>query len=253
MADAKELQDWFEQWNSAPGRDAWNVLEKVAKLEETKLRNILRPHEEASIGGGRFAPMVQLGDVSLPLSDVRASLDDALDALTFLEIGYQLGGYGGVQVPNAAKRKFLLPAVEQSLAKLIHSEAFIRYVDVYLFFGIRFLAARVPALRKEIPPSPEDQSGSCQMNRASLLLMRPPRVKMKPDDVMPILKEMTAPRTKDEEVALNFLDGFRQKRGSENEEAEPRRASTGAASRTGAGDARALAAWLVAGDSRLGR
>ncbi len=247
MADAKELQDWFEHWNRAPGGDAWDVLQRVARLNETTLRDVLRPHEEAGLGGGRSAPTVQLGELTLPLSAVRASLDDALDALTFLEIGFQVGGYAGVLVGKTAERRLLLPEVEESLARLIRSEAFIRYVDVYLFFGIRFLAARVPGLQDGGPdvdhrisegaagadhnaggehvenvstPQPQDHSGPCAMNRASLLLVKPPRVAIEPDAVMPVLKEMTAPRTDEEEVALNFLDGFRQKRGSENEESE---------------------------------
>jgi hypothetical protein len=68
------------------------------------------------------------------MMDLRAELDGALGALTLREIRLELG----LSVQE------LSPETVLHLSILFSSEAFLRYLDAYLYFGIRFHASRKP-------------------------------------------------------------------------------------------------------------
>ena len=62
-----------------------------------------------------------------------------LEDLTRLEIACELGLYG----LNAAGIEAYLTVLAPGWTKLIESDAFLRYVDAYLYFGVRILAGRL--------------------------------------------------------------------------------------------------------------
>jgi hypothetical protein len=103
------------------GEDVWSIIGELAETSELERRRLLRPHAE-----------MRFGDDAQGIIDKerRRRVDVALGALTMLEIAHQIG----VETQPA-------PAVE-SLKKLFQSEALLRYVNAYLYFGIRFLAWR---------------------------------------------------------------------------------------------------------------
>jgi hypothetical protein len=102
--------------------EVWPFLADLAGKEEWERRQLLRPHAEAGFGPEERAGIGQ-----------RRRLDVALGALTRLEIAHQL------EIPAAT----ISEAKGEILSKLFRSEAFLRYVNVYLYFGVRFLAGRV--------------------------------------------------------------------------------------------------------------
>ncbi len=120
-----------------PG-DIWSVFEELAHLEENNLfkgskvlgskpsredclRRALRPHDDA-------------GFVSADrdLMALRERLDKALEELTFREIRRELGLLDSANDPLAYELK-------AHLVDLFDSNAFLRYVNAYLYFGVRFL------------------------------------------------------------------------------------------------------------------
>jgi hypothetical protein len=111
-----------------PEKEVWPVLRALALIRQDKtkgeaeLRKLLRPHTEVG-----FGPEEARG------VKMRRRLDIALGSLTRLEIAYQLK----LDVPT------LPPAETKVLEHLFSSEAFLRYVNYYLYFGIRFLAGRL--------------------------------------------------------------------------------------------------------------
>ena len=117
----------------------WSVLQELAALDESPdfenaliidkkpgleacLRRVLRPHDEAGFHSPTDDWMI----------DLRSRLDGALGALTLREIRNELG------LPN----ENLPGSTQDHLRILFQSEAFLRYVNAYLYFGIRFLANR---------------------------------------------------------------------------------------------------------------
>src|SRR5258708_3863817 len=96
------------------------IVTRLVKVEEWERRRLLRPDAEM-----RFSDDPQ----GVEDKELRRQLDVALGALTALEIGYQVGIVSDIEsVPEA-----------QNLKILFASEAFLRYVNAYLYFGIRFL------------------------------------------------------------------------------------------------------------------
>jgi hypothetical protein len=100
----------------------WSIIEKLAGTDEPELCRLLRPHAEM-----RFSDDPQ----GLLDKEDRNKLDATLGALTMLEIAYQVNGETE-PAPHP-----------ESLKKLFQSDAFLRYVNAYLYFGIRFLAWRI--------------------------------------------------------------------------------------------------------------
>ena len=102
----------------------WSIVKELADTPEAKRRSILRPHSEAGFALEDGAEQIQQ----------RLRLDQALGALTVLEIAYEVGIVTETELPA--------PDVE-NLKTLFDSEALLRYVNAYLYFGIRFLAGRI--------------------------------------------------------------------------------------------------------------
>ncbi|MGA2889398.1 MAG: patatin-like phospholipase family protein [Terracidiphilus sp.] len=183
----------------------WSVIDELASLKENPnlkgsliidrepdleacLRRVLRPHDEAGFQSPNDGWMIQL----------RAQLDEALGSLTLREIREQLG------FPNEE-----LPSRTQlNLQILFRSDAFLRYVNAYLFFGIRFLASRTEAQS----PSGGRELVSCADSNVRRFPLVPP----------PDLAEAPGARQRFEEfakltarqpgtavdTALSFLDDF---------------------------------------------
>ena len=102
----------------------WSIVKEFADMPEQERRRILRPHSEAGFNRKQEAGSIEQ----------RRRLDAVLGALTLLEIAYQVG------IVTEAE----LPAPELgNLRELFKSEALLRYINAYLYFGIRFLAGRV--------------------------------------------------------------------------------------------------------------
>ena len=119
------------------GSDLWSIIHDLANLDkifkrsplidkkpdlESCLRRVLRPHDEAGFHSPRDNWMI----------DLRDRLDRALGELTFREIRHELG----------LANENLSNLTQDGLRILFRSEAFLRYVNAYLYFGIRFLASR---------------------------------------------------------------------------------------------------------------
>jgi Patatin-like phospholipase len=183
----------------------WSVIDELANLIENPkfkgsliidrepdleacLGRVLRPHDEAGFQSPNDDWMIRL----------RARLDEALGSLTLREIRVQLG-LPSEQLPKPT---------QANLWKLFHSEAFLRYINAYLFFGIRFVASRA-----EVPSS--SGSGewvSCADSNVRPFALMPP----------PVLAEAPGARQRFEEfarltarqpataadTALSFLDDF---------------------------------------------
>ena len=120
------------------GTGPWDVLRELRTLRETRLANarilgkepnieaclrrVLRPHDEAGFEAETDQWMIGL----------RGRLDRSCDELVLREIREQLG----------IRNQELAPEIREDLRFLFRSEAFFRYVNAYLYFGVRFLASR---------------------------------------------------------------------------------------------------------------
>jgi hypothetical protein len=129
----------------------WSVFAALAEKKETDLRRILRSHRDVPFRG----------DVRYDAEEtsLRAQLDAALDRLSLIELAIEAG-----LIEPAA-----LPA-PHGLLKLFRSSAFARYLNAYLFLGIRFVAARLlgPAGYRLALETPEHQGdGRGALNRDS--------------------------------------------------------------------------------------
>jgi len=173
----------------------WSVISDLAHTSEPDLRRILRPHAELELGND---------EESLVARSKRKRLDAALGLLTQLEVGYEIGvitidDQAPASIPHA-----------KSLKTLFESEAFLRYVNAYLYFGIRFLAGRMHSA----PPPQRDS------NQQLFSLVPPPalecRYKIAESAFTELIRSSTAvdPALKPPDdlipqvMALSFLDGF---------------------------------------------
>src|SRR6516162_9824519 len=178
----------------------WDILDKLVNTKEPQLRRLLRPHAESEFSPEDKDEMEQ-----------RRQLDAALGALTWLEIAYQAG---------LANKDELPPPKSESLKKLFKSEAFLRYVDVYLYFGIRFLAGRIDPPLWLFHPEVIGQTSPEESNIRTLALFpAPPVPPFKGSEEYFAALIQQAQRTdpalfppagpKDVQIeALEFLDGF---------------------------------------------
>jgi hypothetical protein len=105
---------------AAVGHD-WSVFDVLASHDESSLRRILRSHRE-----------VGFTSEDVNFIRLRRVLDDALDRLTLIELGIEAGILDETALP-----------VVGSLRDVLQSSAFGRYLDSYLYFGVRFIASRV--------------------------------------------------------------------------------------------------------------
>jgi len=178
------------------GEDLWSILDELAETSELERRRLLRPHAEMRFGDD------QQGTID---KERRRRFDVALGALTMLEIAHQVG----VETEPAP------PA--ESLKRLFQSEAFLRYVNAYLYFGIRFLAWRI------MPPEWADlktlkDEPTRDSNERPFPLITPPQLGDydTADDRLGTLIDLStncdpAINLKDstpQVKALTFLDGF---------------------------------------------
>jgi len=176
----------------------WSVIAELAAEPELARRRILRPHAETDAttaagdsGSGR--------DTSL-----RARLDQALDRLMLLELGIETRRFTLEQ--SGAKD---LPG----LSELLKSEAFIRFLNAHLYFGVRFFARRlVPeAGGADRVAAPDDASpaGSGETNALPAWLFFPPGIE---GDTAPAVLGYLAAYGSDGDVemqmALGFLDDY---------------------------------------------
>jgi hypothetical protein len=180
------------------GENVWSIIKELAGMKEDDRLRLLRPHAE-----------MRFGDTPDGTRDKarRRRLDVALGALTALEIAYETG--------VVTEKEEAVPESE-CLKILIGSEAFLRYVNAYLYFGIRFLAWRImppewDKPEKGKPLQPRDS------NQQFLQLQTPPQPENANADgkfaALVYLAESCDPaihpETKISQVqALSFLDGF---------------------------------------------
>ena len=184
------------------GSDLWSIIHELANLDkifersplidkkpdlESCLRRVLRPHDEAGFHSPSDNWMVVLRD----------RLDSALGELTFREIRYELG----------LANENLSNLTQDGLRILFRSEAFLRYVNAYLYFGIRFLASREDY---QLAPEGKDISPCAGANVRSLPLIHPPVLTGWPDVEEHLEKFSTLWHENSIEVAkaLRFLDDF---------------------------------------------
>ena len=100
----------------------WSVLDTLAAMDEPGRRKALRSHRELGFTTEEDASVVRL----------RQKLDVALDRLMLLELGIEAGLLSDADIP-----------VGEGLRTLLHSGAFVRYLNSYLYFGVRFIATRI--------------------------------------------------------------------------------------------------------------
>jgi hypothetical protein len=206
----------MDESREKPG-DLWSVITELTHLHEDEFRNskilgdkqatledclirVLRPHDDAGFATGDQW-MMQL----------RERLDKALVELTFREIRRELG----------LTNEPLPDDIAAELWALFCSEAFLRYVNAYLYFGIRFLpytedfkpyAEKSDVARTGNVELPGRFTECPEANRLVFPLKPPPELTDVPD-VAVCFDEFLEIWNSDEEKAdvaeaLQFLDDF---------------------------------------------
>jgi hypothetical protein len=182
----------------------WSVIDELATLEkdphfkgsliidkepdlEACLRRVLRPHDEA----GFQSP----GDDWI--IDLRSRLDKALEELTLREIRNQLG----LSTDNLSK------LTQENLRILFRSEALLRYVNAYLYFGIRFLSSRG---EYQFAPEGKELLRCAESNVRSFLLLSPPPLTGYPgvQKHLENFRNLSRQESIEIKTALRFLDDF---------------------------------------------
>ena len=169
-------------------------------MDETRRRSVLRSHRDVPFRGDETYDQWAM--------DVRAALDVALERLTVIEVRLQTGS---VSVP---------PPSSDYLLKLFESNAFARFVNSYLYFGIRFMAARLlgpesyklpPQRRQDLssqdeatPPSPDRRS--FDINDVPFALPYPPPIDPDALTIVGVNQRQQLIADEDVEEALAFLD-----------------------------------------------
>ena len=102
----------------------WSVFDRLAAESERDLRRILRSHRDVPFRG----------DIGYDEKEtaLRADLDAALDRLSLIELAIEARVLDERDLPQ-----------HDGLKKLFGSSAFARYINSYLFLGIRFIASRL--------------------------------------------------------------------------------------------------------------
>jgi Patatin-like phospholipase len=166
----------------------WSIIRELALTSEPERRRILRPHEESGFTG-------QQDD--LTASDQRSRLDSVLGVLILFELGCETGLLTHPDIP-----------LEQTaeLFTLFGSEAFLRYSNAYLYFGIRFLSGRLnpPAW---MTGAAHDQPPR-HTNERPIALATPPKIRNQDGAGAAMVSFLDLPPTAETDDALRFLDGF---------------------------------------------
>jgi hypothetical protein len=165
--------------------DLWSIIHELAVMNEIDLRNLLRPHEDAGFSAKDIAV------------DQRSRLDAALGALTRLELSRQL---------ELISDYDLLFEQIVDLTTLFDSQAFLRYVNAYLYFGIRFLAGRIypPSWMIITPRHPPQR----HKNEQPLALVKPPKIQEGSGASAAMDQFLDLQSGDQTNPALRFLDGF---------------------------------------------
>ena len=158
----------------------WTIFETLREQGEPGRRYTLRPHEDEHTQEPEVAKN-------------RTDLDTALDALTQAEIWLQCWGNSTTGL--------VLPHRETMLA-LLESDSFLRYLNTYLYFGVRMF------LRRYFQPEAVvyADAGAFKINREPWWLAVPPSLGSdhvsREQLLVPVLPDST-----DVQAALCFLDG----------------------------------------------
>jgi hypothetical protein len=183
----------------------WSVFERLAAEDERDLRRILRSHRDVPFRG----------DIGYDEKEtaLRADLDAALDRLSLIELAIEARVLDEGDLPR-----------HDGLKKLFGSSAFARYINSYLFLGIRFIASRLlgPAgyqLTRPAPEHPADGLGALnrdssetrtfEINELPLALPAPPSL-----DPTQTIEDAIAHwldfQNSDEDIlaALRFIDNY---------------------------------------------
>ena len=144
MPDVKQARALVERAGTN-----WSIFDALAHSPEQERRRILRSHREA--------PFSSSVDIAL-----RDAVDEALDRLMILELGFELG------ILDPAEH---LPLIT-GLPKPFGSSAFVRYLDAYLYFSVRCVAGR---LNIPLPPR-EDDPEKPEVNELPAAWPSPPEI-----------------------------------------------------------------------------
>jgi hypothetical protein len=187
----------------------WSILDELARKSEPQRRRILRAHDEAGFDASRDRHPTDM--------DLRKRLDEALDRLLLLELGAGTVHLSDVRITHAF-------AENASIGELSKSDSFLRFLDAYLYFGVRILLGRLAAERAEKEKDPAAKADA-ECNYFPAALRCPPA----PEPIAFPLHRREAAIEKfialndsvDAEIqtALDFLDGF-QAPGMEDEPVE---------------------------------
>jgi hypothetical protein len=196
MASSDSTRKLLPDWVNAPDLTRWLILGDLAARDEDELRIILRPHEDQGLTSGNDRDIIPL----------RRQLDSALDELTLIEIAFQLNLLGEEHLCRLVTR----PAESWGLyafEKLCRSEAILRYVTAYQYFGIRMLASRL------FPPLWWDENGVWEqrnedVNRRSLPIAYPPPLHLPERGAEWFSRFYTLLGRQPHTIATDFLDGF---------------------------------------------
>ncbi len=196
-------------WEEKPGRkhllaaplqaSLYSVLDELHLKSEEQLQITLRSHEDGGLTWKRDRETIALRD----------RLDAALDALSLLELGYEIG----IIDPQSSDPADSLPGRE-ALGCLMESEAFYRYITVYQYFGIRFLVARIEPHWNPKSDCKQDtccakSQSSQQRNRPVLPLAIPPRLSGLDEEIIDkALLRLAALGDPQWDPMRHLLDGF---------------------------------------------
>lgn len=167
-----------------PNGKLLSILTELASLREELLREILRPHLEID----RIAP---------PTKETvtrRKRLDLALDYILLLEAAAQLGD----------PEQHLPKPDADALKVLFGSQAMLRYVNTYLYFGVRFYANRIGADSPALSPEEEKRP----QNTRPFPLAPPPVLRSSPKNAEAFSRFLSMSSSDEKNAGLAFLDGI---------------------------------------------
>jgi len=198
MSDSKEKAQLLNRLGLSD-RERWMVFNELVEMTEAQREIVLRPHSDARFSSGR--DFLSMG--------IRARLDIALGTLTNVEIACEL---------NLLQVADLKDLQNGPLESLCQSDAFLRYLETYLYFGVRLLAGRFypPKWWDEIAqPFLRDET----YNHRSLQLPTPPDVGSIEENAAAFDRFLDLQKNDSElgsspgtenpvAIALGFLDGY---------------------------------------------
>jgi hypothetical protein len=195
------VQNRLPDWINVCDLSYWRILAQLAGMTEDELRVILRPHEDEALIAGRDGDILSL----------RRDLDAALDDLTLIEIAFQFDLLKVDHLDRLSQHNELAKTGKiNPFEELCRSEAFLRYVTAYQYFGVRMLAGRL------FPPhwwrnDAKRGQRNPEINRRTFPIAYPPTLnEPKAHERFVQFCELLHPWQSParHNTALNFLDGF---------------------------------------------